>query len=106
MNVKVIIDSPYEEIDVEYIDFNEVLIKYDNQNPTYDFPTGEEALMAVINRTNYRNIRLHWRTVTMIDKIKKPVIHRGVKLEIFFTWNNYVFHTLYSFYSLTGKMTR
>ena len=109
--VTVIVDQfdKYVEAVEEYTDFNEVVDKYSNRSSystEYKFSTGEEGLTAIMDfdKTKCITPRIHWETVMLIDKIVKPVIHGGLRLDSYFTWNNNLFMRIMGYYMFVGEM--
>jgi hypothetical protein len=107
MKVTVKTEFPYKETIEEYTNFKEVQDKYIDKCTTYDFPTGQQALTEIINGANgLHAINLDWRTGMKIEKICKPIVYHGVKLDSYFTWKGHIFLSLMRFYTLVGKMTK
>jgi len=94
---KQILDWNYNPIQEKDIPKQKHTIFYEYDNP-------EEALTDLSNEKIGTTRQFCGEASYKFDKITTPIVHNGIKLTMYFTWNDCVFAQLFGIYQYIGKM--
>ncbi|GAG64315.1 unnamed protein product [marine sediment metagenome] len=68
----------------------------------YKYDNAEEALIDLI--IEKETLKFHWQTSGEVEKIKKDIYHKGVKLDNYFEWNDHVFMSMMGYFVCIDKI--